>query len=71
MPKQTIIEQQDVQPRVVDVNGAAKMLGVSKRTLNNWRYAKDGPKGPRFARIGNRVVYPIAEIDRYIEEHMV
>lgn len=47
------------------------MIGVRPKTLNNWRYEKPFPRGPRYSRVGGRIVYPIAELERYLEENMV
>ena len=49
---------------------AAEMLGIAAKTLRNWRYMTP-IKGPRPARVGRAVVYPIAEIEKYIDEHMI
>ena len=60
----------DARPLAVDTITAAKMLDMSPGTLENWRYSKK-PKGPRWARIEGKVVYPVAELERYLAEHMV
>lgn len=49
---------------------AAKAIGVSVKTLRNWRYMTP-IRGPRPSRIGRAVVYPVAEIERYLSEHIV
>lgn len=46
---------------------AARMLGIAPGTLANWRGEN---KGPRFARIGSRVVYPLDELKRFLRESM-
>lgn len=46
---------------------AADRLRLSTRTLENWRVAG---KGPRFAKFGRRVVYPIAEIEAYEQRQL-
>ena len=43
------------------------MLGIAPGTLANWRGEN---KGPRFARIGGRVVYPLDELKRFLRESM-
>ena len=48
---------------------AAEAIGVSVKTLRNWRYMTP-IKGPRPSRVGRAVVYPVAEIERYPAEHM-
>ena len=46
---------------------AATRLGISSRTL----YKRTAPRGPiRAVRFGRRVVYPVAEIERYIIDAM-
>jgi len=42
---------------------AAKALHVNKATLANWRVYGNGPK---YAKIGRSVLYPVREIDRFI-----
>lgn len=46
---------------------AARALGIAPGTLANWR--RQG-RGPRFARVGRRVVYPIDELRRFLRESM-
>lgn len=48
---------------------AAEAIGVSVKTLRNWRYMTP-IKGPRPSRVGRAVVYPVTEIERYLAEHM-
>ncbi|MCC7418659.1 MAG: helix-turn-helix domain-containing protein [Planctomycetaceae bacterium] len=52
-----------VQPLAVSEPAAAKCIGISPRTLFTLR--QRGEIG--FVRIGQRVVYPLAEIKRYLE----
>ncbi len=47
---------------------AAALLRISKATLDRWR--AEG-RGPRYVRIGARVFYPRAELDRFLHEHLV
>ena len=41
---------------------------VSVRTLANWRWAGSGPK---FTRVGGRILYPTEELDRWEEKRTV
>ena len=41
---------------------AARRLRVSPRTLEQWRYQRIGPK---FRRVGGRVIYALEEIERF------
>lgn len=43
---------------------AAKMLGISPGTLSSWRGRKEGPD---YYKIGRRVIYYEADIERYLE----
>ena len=40
----------------------ARRLRVSARTLEQWRYQRIGPK---FRRVGGRVIYALADIERF------
>jgi hypothetical protein len=51
------------EPLAVDARTAARMIGVSQRTL----WSLTAPRGPvPVARIGNRVVYRIRDLDAYL-----
>ena len=50
-------------PVRVTTKVAAEYLGVSVRTLEDWR-AKD--KGPKYVRIGNRIRYEISELEAVV-----
>ena len=43
-------------------DAAASELGLSRKTLDNWRVAG---RGPKFCKLGARVLYPQSEIDAY------
>lgn len=49
-----------------DTRDAAKRLGVAPRTLENWR--GDG-KGPKFRKLGRRVVYADSDLEAYSRDH--
>ena len=51
-------------PLAVGERDAARLLGVSTRTLFNWRV--DG-RGPRFVRIGARILYGTDELRRWLD----
>lgn len=48
----------------MNTQGAAAYLGLRPATLNNWRQIG---KGPRFLRIGGRVLYRKNDLDSYLE----
>ena len=41
---------------------AAKYLGLGLRTLDNWR---SQGRGPRYLKLGSRVIYPLQELDAF------
>jgi hypothetical protein len=46
----------------------APLLRVTLKTLQTWRALR---KGPRFVRIGRRVFYPAAGLERFLAENTV
>lgn len=52
----------------VRVGEAARMLGLSPRTLNNWRSLG---KGPDYYHLGGVVVYPVDGLRSFAEERRV
>ena len=44
---------------------AAQYLGISPRTLNNWRWMGGG-KGPAFVRVGRAVRYSVQTLDAWV-----
>ena len=66
---QKIDESMQRPPRLLNENEAGKYLGISGRTLRDWR---DKGIGPEYVRLeGNEKLtrYDIKELDRYIDEH--
>lgn len=53
---------------VVDTMGAADYLGLHARTLDNWR---SQGRGPRYVRVGRRIVYRIADLESYLDARTV
>jgi excisionase family DNA binding protein len=47
---------------------AADYLGVSPKTLENWRARGEGPA---YVRLGARVVYRPADLDKFLAKHLV
>ncbi len=52
----------------VTTKRAATLLDKSPRTLENWRRLG---VGPRFVQMGKRILYPLREIDAWMEAHLV
>jgi hypothetical protein len=56
--------------RHVNEEVAAKVLGVSKKTLQDWRFHGVGPAYAKFSNGGGRgaVRYSLAELERYAKQ---
>ena len=50
---------------------AGAYLGVTRKTLSNWRALGEGPPYARLGEVGSRIVYRIADLDRFLDEHMI
>jgi predicted DNA-binding transcriptional regulator AlpA len=46
---------------------AAHLLGVSRKTLRNWRYQG---KGPPYHKLGARVRYRLGEVTQWVREQL-
>ncbi len=57
-----------VAPSVVDERGAAALLGIAPATLRNLR---SQGRGPKYCRVGRRVVYRVRDVDAYLENNAV
>jgi predicted DNA-binding transcriptional regulator AlpA len=47
---------------------AAKVLGYERKSLESMRYQR---RGPNFVRMGHAVRYRLADLQDYIEKHLV
>jgi hypothetical protein len=53
----------------LDDDAAARVLGLKNpRTLSNWR---SQGRGPRFCRVGRRVVYRLKDLEQYMDAYTV
>ena len=57
-------------PMCVDTRGAAALLGVSKAYLEKLRFL-EAEHGPPFMRIGRKVLYRVADLERFAESLLV
>jgi hypothetical protein len=55
-------------PNLKTEREVAPLLRVTLKTLQTWRALR---KGPRFVRIGRRVFYPTADLERFLVENTV
>ena len=51
----------------LDQNGLAQRWLISPRTLEQWRWQG---RGPRYLKIGGRVIYSLVEIEAYEAAHL-
>lgn len=68
MSKTPKVKVEAVEQLALTPTEAARAIGVTVGTLNNWRNRHQGPK---FARLGTRVVYPVDELRRYLASNTV
>ena len=57
-----------LQPSVVDEHGAAARLGIAPATLRNIR---SQGRGPKYSRVGRRIVYRVRDVESYLDAHSV
>lgn len=50
---------------------AGAYIGVTRKTLSNWRALGEGPPYARLGKSGARIVYRVADLDQYLAEHMI
>ncbi len=62
-PPNLMIVQQTTAEELIDESTLATRLGVSRSTLQSWRYAG---RGPRFIKLGRIVRYRGADIEAYL-----
>ena len=51
---------------LIDEVALAMRLGVSRSTLQSWRYAG---RGPRFIKLGRLIRYRTIDVDAYLQAH--
>lgn len=50
---------------------AAAYLGVSRKTLSNWRALGIGPRYARLGKAGARIVYRVIDLDEFLADRLV
>ncbi|MDE0407757.1 MAG: helix-turn-helix domain-containing protein [Alphaproteobacteria bacterium] len=55
----------ETRPRYLDTKQAAAYLGLSPKTLVKMRVTGGGP---RYAKVGRRVIYDVADLDSWVEK---
>ncbi|WP_434480897.1 helix-turn-helix transcriptional regulator [Gemmatimonas sp.] len=59
---------QSTTARFLRTADAARFLGVSAKTLNNWRWMGGG-RGPAFLRAGRAIRYDVRALEAWAAEH--
>ena len=59
----TASDQASASVDLIDEPALANRLGVSRSTLQSWRYAG---RGPRFIKLGRMIRYRNADVDAYL-----
>jgi len=62
-PSSELAEDKILGSTLMTASDAAKKLHLNIATLANWRVRGDGPK---YAKIGRRILYPVDEIEKFI-----
>lgn len=59
-------------PAALPSVAAAAYIGVSRKTLSNWRALGEGPRWVRLgSKPGARVVYRVADLNAFLDERVV
>lgn len=60
------------EKQIAVTNGAAaRMLGISPRTLSNWRVQGRGPKYIKVGPHRSPVLYRVCDIEAWLDSHLV
>ncbi|WP_342627818.1 helix-turn-helix domain-containing protein [Nguyenibacter vanlangensis] len=59
------------EPITLTADEAARRIGVSAHMLWRFRSGNEGNEGPRYIRIGRRVLYRPADVDAWLAEMAV
>ena len=57
-----------MEPKYINTDEAARLYGIPKKTLENWRQQKGGP---RYHKSGKRVVYRVADLEAFMAGHSI
>lgn len=60
--------QQNTQSVRLSERDAASFLGITQRTLQDWRLNR---RGPAFIRLGRRIAYDRADLERFLTDNRV
>ena len=54
--------------KLLNTREAAKYLGLAEQTLHNYRFNR---KPPSYIKLSRRILYELAELDKFIESNRV
>ncbi len=57
-----------MEPKYINTDEASRLYGIPKKTLENWRSQK---RGPRYHKSGKRVVYRVADLEAFMAGHSI
>lgn len=57
-----------MEPRYISTVEAFRLYGIPKKTLENWRSQK---RGPRYHKSGKRVAYRVVDLEAFMAEHAI
>ena len=60
-----ICKEAEYKQKFLTEKNVSRITGYSRSTLQSWRW--EG-KGPKFIKVGNRVLYPTSSIDEFFDQ---
>lgn len=71
MPASFVVSDASTSPLAVNAVDAAAMLGVSLRTLANWRTRGIGPAFVRIGAVHSRTLYRLDDLNTWLDNNRV
>ena len=71
MPASFVVSDASTSPLAVNAVDAAAMLGVSLRTLANWRTRGIGPAFVRIGAVHGRTLYRLDDLNTWLDNNRV
>ena len=57
-----------MEPKYISTGEGSRLYGIPKKTLENWRSQK---RGPRYHKSGKRVAYKVTDLEAFMAEHSI
>lgn len=58
-------------PSALQSAAASSYIGVTSKTLANWRALGEGPRFIRLGKAGARILYRVSDLDAFLAEHVM